>query len=122
MFYNPIIFLAFALLSAKAPLFEEQILDADVAIGYGLAIGDVDGDGKSDVLLADKKAIVWYRNGDWKKHVMAENLTTSDNVCIAAMDLMATAKSRWLWVPNGIREKASGRFTNNLRIYWNKSN
>lgn len=87
MFYSSIIFLAFALLTAKAPVFEEQILDAEVAIGYGLAIGDVDGDGKADVLLADKKAIVWYRNGDWKKHVMAENLTTSDNVCIAAMDL-----------------------------------
>ncbi len=92
MFYSPIIFLAFAVLIAKSPVFEEQILDADVAIGYGLAIGDVDGDGKADILLADKKAIVWYRNGDWKKHIMAENLTTSDNVCIAARDLDGDSK------------------------------
>ena len=64
-----------------------QEIDSSVEIGYGLAIGDVDGDGKEDILLADKKAIVWYRNGDWKRHVMAANLTLSDNVCIAARDL-----------------------------------
>ncbi len=92
MFYSPIIFLALVLLAPKAPVFEEQVLDAEVAIGYGLAIGDVDGDGKADILLADKKAIVWYRNGDWKKHVMAENLTLSDNVCIAARDLDGDGK------------------------------
>jgi hypothetical protein len=92
MFYSPIILLALANLAAKAPIFEEQILDSEVAIGYGLAIGDVDGDGKSDILLADKKAFVWYRNGDWKKFVMAENLTASDNVCIAARDLDGDGK------------------------------
>lgn len=92
MFYSPIVFLALAFLEAKSPVFEEQILDAEVAIGYGVAIGDVDGDGKDDILLADKKAFVWYRNGDWKKHVMVENLTASDNVCIAARDLDGDGK------------------------------
>lgn len=67
--------------------FSEQVIDADISIGYGIALGDVDGDKKPDILLADKKQIVWYRNGDWKKFVMAENLTESDNVCIAARDL-----------------------------------
>ena len=71
----------------KEPKFEPQIVDSSVAIGYGLAIGDVDGDGKSDILLADKKQFVWYRNGDWKRFVMVENLTESDNVCIAARDI-----------------------------------
>lgn len=69
------------------PKFEAQLLDDQVSIGYGLAIGDVDGDKKPDILLADKKQFVWYRNGDWKKFVMIENLTTSDNVCIAARDI-----------------------------------
>ena len=69
------------------PKFETQVLDTNVAIGYGLAIGDVDGDRKPDILLADKKQFVWYRNGDWKRFVMVDNLTESDNVCIAARDI-----------------------------------
>lgn len=67
--------------------FDAQTIDSTVSIGYGLTIGDVDGDKKPDIILADKKAFVWYRNGDWKKFVLAENLTESDNVCIAAKDV-----------------------------------
>lgn len=83
------ILLYFVLLvsSPAEPKFETQVLDHNVAIGYGLAIGDVDGDKKPDILLADKKQFVWYRNGDWKRFVMIENLTESDNVCIAARDI-----------------------------------
>src|SRR6478609_11031956 len=76
----------------RDPVFETQVLDTNVAIGYGLAIGDVDGDKKPDVLLADKKQFVWYRNGDWKRFVMVENLTESDNVCIAARDINGDGK------------------------------
>jgi hypothetical protein len=73
--------------AAQAPRFEPQTLDAEVAIGYGLAVGDVDGDGRPDILLADRRQIVWYRNGDWRKFVIAENLTPRDNVAIAARDI-----------------------------------
>jgi hypothetical protein len=69
------------------PTFEAQVIDGNIAIGYGVAIGDVDGDKKADILLADKKQFVWYRNGDWKRFVIAENLTEFDNVCIAARDI-----------------------------------
>ena len=74
------------------PKFVAQVLDNNIAIGYGLAIGDVDGDGKPDILLADKKQFVWYRNGDWKRFVMVDNLTESDNVCIAARDIDGDGK------------------------------
>ena len=74
------------------PSFEAQVIDSAIAIGYGLALGDVDGDGKPDILLADKKQFVWYRNGDWKRFVMIENLTEYDNVCIAARDLDGDGK------------------------------
>lgn len=72
---------------SPVPKFEAQVIDAAISIGYGLALGDVDGDGKPDILLADKKQFVWYRNGDWKRFVMIDNLTEYDNVCIAARDL-----------------------------------
>ncbi|MCW3110276.1 MAG: repeat protein, partial [Segetibacter sp.] len=74
------------------PKFEAQTIDDNISIGYGLALGDVDGDGKPDILLADKKQFVWYRNGDWKRFVMIENLTEQDNVCIAARDLDGDGK------------------------------
>ena len=74
------------------PKFERQVIDANIQIGYGIAIGDVDGDGKPDILLADKKQFVWYRNPDWKRFVMAEDLTPQDNVCIAARDIDGSGK------------------------------
>lgn len=74
------------------PNFKIQIVDNQINIGYGLAIGDVDGDRRPDILLADQKQFVWYKNPGnktdaWKRYVMAENLTPQDNVCIAARDL-----------------------------------
>jgi len=70
-----------------APAFEAQLLDDAVQIGYGLGIGDVDGDGRPDILLADKKQFVWYRNGDWQRFVMVDSLTERDNVCLAVADI-----------------------------------
>jgi hypothetical protein len=70
-----------------------QTIDPAIQIGYGLAIADVDGDRKDDVLLADAKQIVWYRAPNWEKFVMAENLTPKDNVCIAARDLDGDGKA-----------------------------
>jgi hypothetical protein len=69
------------------PVFETQTIDDAVEIGYGVAIGDVDGDLRPDILLADKRQFVWYRNPDWQRHVLAEDQTEHDNVCIAARDI-----------------------------------
>ena len=72
--------------------FKPETIDDSVEIGYGTAIGDVNGDGKPDILLADKKEFVWYQNPSWQKHVIAENLTERDNVCIAARDIDGDGK------------------------------
>ncbi|GAB2779396.1 VCBS repeat-containing protein [Rhabdobacter roseus] len=84
-------------LTAQTPSFRAEVIDAKVSIGYGLAIGDVDGDGHKDILLADQKEIVWYRNpaqaqGTWVRHVLARDLTERDNVCIAARDIDGDGK------------------------------
>ncbi len=74
------------------PKFKPQTIDDTVEIGYGTAIGDVNGDGKPDILLADKKEFVWYENPNWQRHIIAENLTERDNVCIAARDIDGDGK------------------------------
>lgn len=100
-------FLPFSLLAQPTPKFRAEVVDNQIGIGYGLAIGDVDGDRLPDILLADQHDIVWYKNpggrrsdgkspgetptnsstSRWTRYVMARNLTEQDNVCIAARDL-----------------------------------
>src|SRR5438477_12630148 len=75
------------------PNFNAVEIDSKIDIGYGVAVADVDGDKKPDILLADKKQIVWYRNPTWEKFVMVENLTKLDNVCIAAADIDGDGKA-----------------------------
>lgn len=70
---------------------EENEID-QIEIGYGLQLTDVNGDGKTDIVLADKSTIQWYENPDWTKHVIASNLTERDNVCVTARDIDGDGK------------------------------
>ncbi|MDB6150945.1 MAG: repeat-containing protein [Chthoniobacter sp.] len=88
------------------PKFRAVTIDDKIQIGYGVAVADVDGDKLPDILLADKRQIVWYRNPgevkqvasdvvvrmQWEKHIIAENLTPKDNVCLAAQDIDGDGK------------------------------
>ncbi len=76
----------------ESPKFEAIVIDDAVEIGYGIAIGDVDGDGADDILLADKSEISWYRSPGWEKAALARNLTLRDNVCLTAADLDGDGK------------------------------
>jgi hypothetical protein len=73
--------------------FRTVTVDDKIQIGYGVTTADVDGDGKLDIVLADKTQFVWYRNPNWEKFVLAENLTKQDNVCIAARDIDGDGKA-----------------------------
>ncbi len=75
------------------PKFRAVTIDAAIQIGYGVAVADVDGDKKPDIVLCDKNQIVWYQNPGWQKHVIAENLTKLDHVCVAARDIDGDGKA-----------------------------
>ncbi|MCP5541660.1 MAG: VCBS repeat-containing protein [Akkermansiaceae bacterium] len=78
---------------AEPPEFEWKAVEIDrIEIGYGLQLTDVDGDGKTDIVLADKSTIQWYRNPGWDKHIIAEKLTERDNVCVTARDIDGDGK------------------------------
>ncbi|PYM14380.1 MAG: hypothetical protein DME18_06865 [Verrucomicrobia bacterium] len=87
--FFPIFCCSLSLLCAEPsqPGFRAVDVDTRIEIGYGVTVADVDGDRKPDLLLADKKQFVWYRNPTWEKFILAENLTKEDNVCIAAADI-----------------------------------
>jgi len=74
------------------PVFKAVDIDTKVEIGYGVAVADMNGDKKPDILLADKNLIVWYENPAWQKHILAEKLTEKDHVCIAAADINGDGK------------------------------
>lgn len=79
---------AFAVVGvASEPAFRTVELDSEVGIGYGLAIADVDGDTRPDVLLVDRDEVAWYQNPHWRKHRLTGKLTDADHVCIAAKDI-----------------------------------
>src|SRR6266700_2693227 len=86
------------------PHFRAVEIDSHIEIGYGITVADVDGDHKPDILLVDKKQIVWYKNPTWEKFVIAENLTKLDNVCLAAADIDGDGKAEVAvgaeWNPN----------------------
>ena len=79
--------------AAVQPHFRTAEIDSHIEIGYAITVADVDGDGKPDILLVDKKQVVWYKNPSWEKHVLVENLTPQDDVCIAAADIDGDGKA-----------------------------
>ncbi len=75
------------------PEFKWRTQEIDkISIGYGLQMADVNGDGKTDIVLADKKTIQWYESPTWEKHVIVSDLTKRDNVCITARDIDGDGK------------------------------
>ena len=82
-----------ALSSYGAAGFLTEEIDSDVAIGYGVSLADINGDGKTDIVLCDKNDIYWYKSPDWKKHRIAHNLTKRDHVCVDALDLDGDGKA-----------------------------
>ena len=79
--------------AADLPKFRHVTIDDQVKIGYGTAIADMNGDKKPDIVLCDALNIAWYENPSWEKHIVAENLTKRDHVCIAVLDIDGDGKA-----------------------------
>lgn len=74
---------------AAEPRFEAVVVDdqcCNVAV-YAVTLADVDGDSKDDIVAVTENKVLWYRNPDWKRHVVIEDQTERDNVCLAAHDI-----------------------------------
>ncbi|HEV3143936.1 MAG TPA: VCBS repeat-containing protein [Gemmataceae bacterium] len=67
--------------------FEAQEIAKDLKVGYAVAVADINGDGKPDIIVVDKHRVVWYENPTWKVRTIIEGTTKPDNVCIAVLDI-----------------------------------
>ena len=81
--------------------FKTQQIDSGLGVGYAVVAADLDRDGRTDLVVADKSKILWYHNPDWKRRVLLEGQTKPDNVCLAAHDIDGMVISTWPWVPTG---------------------
>ena len=76
-----------ALATPPLPVFQAQDVDPSVGVGYGVALGDVNGDRKDDIVLVDTDEVAWYRNPDWTRFVIFRKRSERDNVCLAVKDV-----------------------------------
>ena len=76
------------LTAAEFPAFEAVTIDPMIGnVCYAVSTADVNGDGKPDVVAVSENRIQWYENPTWTKHVILEDQTEKDNVCIAPFDI-----------------------------------
>jgi hypothetical protein len=74
--------------SAGCPKFTEQVIDPKIGeVCYGVTKADVNGDGKLDIVAVSENRVQWYEAPSWTKHIILEDQTERDNVCIAAHDI-----------------------------------
>lgn len=74
--------------SAEQLTFEKSVIDPNLGkVCYAVTAADVDDDGRLDIVAISEREAMWYRNPDWKKHIMISDAVTKDHVCIAAGDI-----------------------------------
>jgi hypothetical protein len=72
---------------AEIRQFRSQEIERGLGVGYAVSLVDVNGDGKLDIVVVDQKRVVWYENPNWRRRIIIEDQTKSDNVCIAPYDI-----------------------------------
>jgi hypothetical protein len=69
------------------PNFRVQELPEQFKVGYAVLLVDINGDGKTDIVVVDTERVVWFENPSWKMRTIIQGQTRPDNVCIAAYDI-----------------------------------
>jgi len=70
------------------PRFRAQEIASDFGVGYAVVPGDVDGDGRTDILAISGTELVWLRAPTWERNViLGAGATTPDNVTLAPHDI-----------------------------------
>jgi hypothetical protein len=75
------------------PTFAAQTIDPEIGkVCYAVTLADVDGDSKLDIVAVSESRVLWYQSPGWKPHVIIDDQTPRDNVCIAAADIDGDGK------------------------------
>lgn len=78
---------------AGCPKFTEVVIDPKIGeVCYAVTRADVNGDGKLDIVAVSENRVQWYESPSWTKHIILEDQTDRDNVCIAAHDIDGDGK------------------------------
>ncbi|MCC7154162.1 MAG: VCBS repeat-containing protein [Bryobacterales bacterium] len=77
---------------AAQGLFETQEIAKDLGVVYAVTTGDVNGDGKTDIIALSATQLLWFENPGWNRHVVIEKVTEKDNVCVAPYDVDGDGK------------------------------
>ena len=67
--------------------FRAEQIASDFGVGYAVATGDINGDGRTDVVAINATDLVWFEAPNWQKRIILTEATPRDNVCLALHDI-----------------------------------